>query len=86
MSPGVMISGSIQIGSVIKKLMGWGYTDTQRQHGDLIRLLLLVFFQNKESRLKTLYAYYITETHSSVSEINREKGQIGEFQIKQSLY
>jgi hypothetical protein len=48
--------------------------------------MLLAFFQNKEGRRKRQYAYYIIETHSAVSEINREKGQMGDFQIKHRLY
>jgi hypothetical protein len=51
MGSGVMtyIPSLIKIGSGIQKLIG-GDSQTHRQHGDLIRLLL--FFQNKESRLK----------------------------------
>jgi hypothetical protein len=50
------IPSSIKIGSSIQKVMGKGtHTDMQtyRQEGDLISLLL--FFQNKESRLKVCY-------------------------------
>jgi hypothetical protein len=49
----IYIPSPIKIGSVIQKFMGWrGDTQTQtdRQHGD--RISLLLFFQNKESRLK----------------------------------
>jgi hypothetical protein len=40
----------MQICSGIQKLMGGEDSQTRRQHGDLISLLL--FFQNNESRLK----------------------------------
>jgi hypothetical protein len=46
----IYIQHFIKTGSGIKKLMGGGDTQTHRQQGDLICLLL--FFQNKESRLK----------------------------------
>jgi hypothetical protein len=26
----------------------WGFTDTHREHGDIISLLLFIFFQNKK--------------------------------------
>jgi hypothetical protein len=45
----IHIPSVIKIGWVIQKLIG-GYTD--RQHGN--RISLFLFFQNKESRLKTL--------------------------------
>jgi hypothetical protein len=50
MGSGAMIDipSSVKIGSGIQKLIMWD-TDTHRQHGDLICLLL--FFQNKESGL-----------------------------------
>jgi hypothetical protein len=51
MGSGAMIPSSINIASGIRKLIG-GNTQTHRQHGDIISLLL--FFQNKESRLKSL--------------------------------
>jgi hypothetical protein len=38
------------IGSGVQKLIRGGYTDIHRQQDDLVSLLL--FFQNKESRLK----------------------------------
>jgi hypothetical protein len=44
----VYIPSFLKIGSGIQKLMG-GNTQTHRQHGDLLSLLL--FFQNKECRL-----------------------------------
>jgi hypothetical protein len=50
------IPSFIKIGSVIQKLMEGGeLTDTQThsQYGDLISILL--FFRNKESRLKVIY-------------------------------
>jgi hypothetical protein len=52
MGSGVMIyiPSFIKIGSGIRKLMGGGGTQIHIQHGDLI--ILLLFFQNKESRLK----------------------------------
>jgi hypothetical protein len=52
MGSGVMIyiPSFIKIGSGIHKLIR-GDTQTHRQHGDLLSLLL--FFQNTESRLKT---------------------------------
>jgi hypothetical protein len=43
----------IKIGSAIQKWIG-GDTQTHRQHGDLIGLLL--FFQNKESSVKRILA------------------------------
>jgi hypothetical protein len=51
MGSGVMIyiRSYINIGSDVQKLIGRN-TKTHRQRGDLINLLL--FFQNKESRLK----------------------------------
>jgi hypothetical protein len=45
----IYIPSFIHIGSGIQKLME-GKTQTHRQHGDLISLLL--FFLNKESRLR----------------------------------
>jgi hypothetical protein len=42
-----------KIGSGIQKLIGGIYVQTHRQQGDLISLLL--FFQYKESRLKTTH-------------------------------
>jgi hypothetical protein len=44
----IYVPSFIKIGSGIPKLIG--DTQTHRQQGDLIRVLL--FFQNKESRLK----------------------------------
>jgi hypothetical protein len=44
------ISSFTEIGSCIPKLMG-GCTHTHRQYGD--RISLLLFFQNKGSRLKS---------------------------------
>jgi hypothetical protein len=44
----IYILSFIKIGSVIRKLMG----GANRQHSDCMYLLLL--FQNKESRLKTV--------------------------------
>jgi hypothetical protein len=46
----IYITSFIKIGSSIQKLIK-GDTQTHRQHDDLISLLL--FFQNKESMLKT---------------------------------
>jgi hypothetical protein len=53
MSSGAMAytTSFIKIGSGIQKLMGRGDSQTHRQHGDLLSLLL--FFQNKESRRNT---------------------------------
>jgi hypothetical protein len=53
MGSGVMIymPSFIKIGSVIQKLIGGGGIHTQQ--GDLISLLL--FFQNKESKLKFIF-------------------------------
>jgi hypothetical protein len=55
-----MISGGmidipslIKIGSGGRKLEGGMHTDTPRQQGDLISLLLLL--QNKESRLQNVH-------------------------------
>jgi hypothetical protein len=48
----IHIPSFIKTGSIIRKLMGGGDTKTQRQHGDLISLLL--FFQNKGIRLKIM--------------------------------
>jgi hypothetical protein len=45
----IYIPSLIKIGSGIQKLMR-GVSQTHRQHGDFISLLL--FFQNKESRPK----------------------------------
>jgi hypothetical protein len=45
----IYIQGFIMFGSGIQKLIG-GDAKTHRKDGDLIRLLL--FFQNKERRLK----------------------------------
>jgi hypothetical protein len=45
----IYVLSFVKIGCGIKKLMGRG--DTHRQQGDLINLLL--FFQSKESSLKT---------------------------------
>jgi hypothetical protein len=44
----IYISKFLMIGSGVQKLMG-GDTQTHRQHGDLISLLLFLF-QNRESR------------------------------------
>jgi hypothetical protein len=51
MSSGAMvyIPSFIKIGSGLQTLIG-EFTNTNRPHGDLIRLIL--FFQNKESMLK----------------------------------
>jgi hypothetical protein len=51
MGSGVMINipGFIKIGSAIQKLIGRDIK-SQRRHGD--RISLLLFFQNKQSRLK----------------------------------
>jgi hypothetical protein len=46
------IPSSIKIGSGIQKLIGGGDTQTHGERSDLISLLL--FFQNKGSRLKTV--------------------------------
>jgi hypothetical protein len=46
--PMIYIPSFIKIGSGIRKLIG-GDTQTHRQHGDFISLLLL--FQNKESTM-----------------------------------
>jgi hypothetical protein len=46
----IYIPSFIKIGSAVQKLMGRIHKQTHRQEGDLISLLL--FFQNKESRLK----------------------------------
>jgi hypothetical protein len=46
----IYIPSFIKIGSGIQKLMGGIHIQTHRQQGDLINLLL--FFRNKESRLK----------------------------------
>jgi hypothetical protein len=48
----IYIPSFLKIGSAIQKLMG-GDSQSHRQQGDLISLLL--FFQNNESRLITLY-------------------------------
>jgi hypothetical protein len=45
----IYIPGFMKIGSGIQKLI-WGDTQTHRQQGDLISLIL--YFQNKESMLK----------------------------------
>jgi hypothetical protein len=45
----MQIPSFIKIGSGIQKLI-WRDTQTHRQHGD--RISLLLFFQNKESMLK----------------------------------
>jgi hypothetical protein len=52
MGSGVMIyiPSFVKIGSGILKLTGGGDSQTNGQHGDLVSLLL--FFQNKGSRLK----------------------------------
>jgi hypothetical protein len=55
MGPGAMIHipSFVKIGSGIEKFDGGGthtHSKTHRQQGDLVSLLL--FFQNKESRLK----------------------------------
>jgi hypothetical protein len=46
----IFIPSFIKIGSGIQKLMWWGHTQTYRQQGKGISLLL--FPQNKESTLK----------------------------------
>jgi hypothetical protein len=46
----IYILSFIKIGSGIQKLLRWD-TQKHRQHGDSISLIL--FFQNKKSRLKT---------------------------------
>jgi hypothetical protein len=46
----IYVPSFIKIGSGIQKLIGGIHRHTHRQQGDLISLLL--FFQNKESRLK----------------------------------
>jgi hypothetical protein len=46
----VYILNFIKTGSVIQKLIG-GNTQTHKQHGG--RISLILFFQNKERRLKT---------------------------------
>jgi hypothetical protein len=53
LGPGAMIyvPSFIKTGSGIQKLMEGGDTQTYRQDGD--RISLLLFFQNKESILKT---------------------------------
>jgi hypothetical protein len=53
MGPGalVYVPSFIKIGSGTQKIDGAGGNQTHRQHGELISLLL--FFQNKESTLKT---------------------------------
>jgi hypothetical protein len=45
----IYIQNFVKIGSAIQKFIG-GDTQTHRQHGD--RISLLLFFQNKENRLK----------------------------------
>jgi hypothetical protein len=53
----------IEIGSGNQKLMeGGGNSQTHRQHGDLISLLL--FFQNKERRLKQCLKSYNSKSKS----------------------
>jgi hypothetical protein len=48
----IYVRSFIMISSVIKKLIGGDtHTDTHKQQGDLISLLL--FFETKESRLET---------------------------------
>jgi hypothetical protein len=47
----IYIPSFIMIGSGIQKLIK-GDSQTQRQHGDCVSLLL--FFQNEESRLKSI--------------------------------
>jgi hypothetical protein len=49
----IYIQSFIKIGSGIQKLLEEMHIQTHRQQGDLISLLL--FFQNKESRLKMLF-------------------------------
>jgi hypothetical protein len=51
MGSGAMMSSFIKTDSGIQKLIR-GDTERHRQHGDLINLLL--FFKNKESRLKNM--------------------------------
>jgi hypothetical protein len=46
----ICIPGFLKIGSGIRKLMEGESTQTHRQHGD--RISLLLFFQNKGSGLK----------------------------------
>jgi hypothetical protein len=48
----IYIPSFIKLGSGIQKLMGGGDTQLHRQQDDFISLFL--FFQNKESRLKTV--------------------------------
>jgi hypothetical protein len=48
------IPSFIKIGLCIQKLMG-GDTQTHRQNGD--RMSLLLFFQNKENRLKMSFVF-----------------------------
>jgi hypothetical protein len=54
----IHIPSSIKIGSGIKKLIG-RVSQTRRQHGHLISLLLV--FQNRGSRLKTIVRKSITQ-------------------------
>jgi hypothetical protein len=50
----IYVPGFIKIGSTIQNLIGGG-SQTHRQHGDRIRVLL--FYHNKESRIKMYYYY-----------------------------
>jgi hypothetical protein len=54
MASGAMmyIPSFVKIGSGIQRLIGGGDSQTHRQHGDLISLILC--FQNKESMLKMI--------------------------------
>jgi hypothetical protein len=52
----IYIPSFIKISSGIQELKARGYTDTQ--HGDFISLLL--YSQNKESRLKMEYGFMVS--------------------------
>jgi hypothetical protein len=55
----IYILSFIKIGPAIQKLIGRGIKQTDTQHGDLISLIL--FFLNKESRLKMHKAEQLNE-------------------------
>jgi hypothetical protein len=60
----ICIPSFIKIGSAIHKLMRGRDIQKQREHGDRIRLLL--FSQNKKSRLKNRTLHYVSSCISSM--------------------
>jgi hypothetical protein len=59
----IYIPSFIEIGSGIQKSLG-GDSLTHRQHGDLISLLL--FYHNKESRIKTIICFDLVGHYQAV--------------------